>query len=272
MVSPLKKQEEIFCVFHQGDNSISKRYGGSGLGLSIVKELTELMGGTVSVSSCESKGSIFTLFIPFRKIEGEITPLDRNGAKKKIPGQFKDLKVLLAEDYVVNRDLIRHHLEGTGCKLVTADNGVDAVKLFREVKPDLVLMDIQMPELDGVGATRLIRNEEDGHSVCIIGVTANAFPQDLKKYWKAGMNDCLVKPFRKQDLFDKISHWEKFSRMNWGIHEEGIPKISEEDSLVFEPHTLMNRVDNDREMGPYPSGRVPGRIPQVSETVCGASG
>ena len=175
-------------------------------------------------------------------------PLDRNGGKKKIPGQFKDLKVLLAEDYAVNRDLIRYHLEGTGCMIVTADNGLDAVKLFREVKPDLVLMDIQMPELDGLGATRLIRNEEGGHSVCIIGVTANAFPQDLKKYWKAGMNDCLVKPFRKQDLFDKISHWEKFSRMNWGMNGEVLTDIPEENPFVFEPRTLMNRVDNDSEM------------------------
>ncbi len=241
---PPEKQEEIFRIFYQGDSSISRSYGGFGLGLSIVKELTELMGGTVSVNSSHFNGSTFTVYLPFLNYRETVIPVSHDLVQKSHRTQFKGLKILLAEDYQVNRDLIRHHLADTGCDLMTARNGLEAVELFSRESPDIILMDIQMPGMDGLEATRMIRKKQEGHTVCIIGVTANAFPEDLRKYWKTGMNDCLVKPFRKKDLFDKIKHWEKFSRMSFtaGVNRE------QDDHTVFDDQTLLEQVEYNYEM------------------------
>ena len=241
---PEEKMGDIFQMFFQGDNSISRNYGGFGLGLSIVKELSELMGGKVSVRSSRYKGATFVVSLPFQRFEeGGFSENSQEGMTSQ-NDSFRGLKVLLAEDYKVNRDLIRYHLAGTECQLLTAHNGSEAIELFEREKPDIILMDIQMPGMDGLEATRIIRKQPEGQQVCIIGVTANAFPQDLKTYWKIGMNDCLVKPFKRKDLFDKLKHWEKFSRMS--LQGEQVEDLNY--SVIFDEQTLMDVVEGNREM------------------------
>jgi len=205
-----EKQELIFGRFTQADASTTRKYGGSGLGLSISRALTELMGGSMSVLSTEGEGTTFQFTVPYVKGSRKDIPderqKDRTQKLEKVLQQ-RDLSMLIAEDSDNNRALIELFLQNSVKRIDFAENGADAVALFRTGKYDAVLMDIQMPELDGYGATRMIRALEDdeGRSrTPIIALTANAMDQDRLRCLEVGCDHYLSKPVRKAALLEAI--------------------------------------------------------------------
>jgi CheY-like chemotaxis protein len=191
----------VFEKFVQADASITRRYGGTGLGLAITRQLTELMGGDIAVESREGGGSRFTLRLPFRRVEPAALP-DRRSLEPAQPYAHRG-RVLLVEDYEGNLIVATALLEELGYEVTVAHNGREALERCEGAHFDLVLMDVQMPEMDGYEATRLMRERQAaGHlpAVPIIGVTANALVGDRQKCLDAGMDDYISKPFTAEQL------------------------------------------------------------------------
>jgi signal transduction histidine kinase/ActR/RegA family two-component response regulator len=189
----------LFGKFVQADASTSRRFGGSGLGLAISKRLVELMGGTIGATSVEGLGSTFWVRLPI--VEAVV-----EGGRAREPVAASAMtrqRVLLAEDNPINQTLARKVLEKLGAEVVIAPNGLVAVEQVKAAQWDLVLMDCQMPEMDGFDATRAIRaleREERRKPLRIVAVTANAFAEDVERCLAAGMDAVLTKPFKLVDL------------------------------------------------------------------------
>lgn len=189
----------IFDRFHQADSSTTRIFGGTGLGLSICKNLVELMGGKISCQTEQGKGSTFSFSLDLRisaRPRREIKSLDAN-TKESL-----GLNILIAEDDNTNQEIFRRMLERLGCNTRTVANGVDALAALEEEDFDLIVMDCQMPLLDGYATTRKIRQSPHARmkAVPIIAVTANAIPGSREKCVSAGMTDFLAKPFRFEDF------------------------------------------------------------------------
>jgi len=202
-----QQAERIFDKFVQADSTISRRYGGTGLGLAITKQLVELMGGTITVSSRESLGTRFIVSLPMRAV------LDRETvsvmqAPQHIPREDARGHILLAEDYEGNIIVATGMLEEQGYQVTVVRNGREAVEAMESGQFDLILMDVQMPEVDGYEATRRIRTLDGiGKDIPIIGVTANALIGDRQKCLDAGMDDYIAKPFSPAQLDHIIAKW-----------------------------------------------------------------
>jgi signal transduction histidine kinase/ActR/RegA family two-component response regulator len=201
-ISP-ENQRKLFKTFSQVDASISRKYGGTGLGLAICKRLVKLMNGRIGVESAEGLGSRFYFTTRFEiALSDSKLEKDLVSARELMPQ--KVLKILLAEDNVINQKVAAIGLKKLGHEVVLAINGLNAFEKFKHNTFDVVLMDIHMPEMDGVEATRLIREYEktknSNHRVPIIAMTANNLKSDKEKFILAGMNDYLGKPFNLTDL------------------------------------------------------------------------
>ena len=200
------KQASIFQPFQQADNSITRRYGGTGLGLAISSQLVNMMGGRLQVESDPGNGSIFYFSAVFGLVAETPAPLPTS--KRQVLAQAKQpLEILLAEDNAVNRMLAVRLLSKVGHNVTVAENGRDAVLAWSKGHPDVILMDMQMPVMDGVEATIQIRQQEqDGDlpHTPIIALTANAMNSDREKCLAAGMDGFLSKPFNAQDLLDAL--------------------------------------------------------------------
>ncbi|KMT65962.1 response regulator [Catenovulum maritimum] len=186
----------IFDSFVQEDSSITRQYGGSGLGLSICRKLVTLMGSELTCDSKKGIGSrfCFELILPHADIvsTSEIDPVKEKAQAVK---NLENKQVLIAEDNDINQQIIAYQMEALGAKLSLANNGQEAVNLVQSNKFDLILMDIQMPVLDGISATRQILELENGHSTPIIAMTANVSVQDKQACFEAGMQAHIGKPF-----------------------------------------------------------------------------
>ncbi len=201
---PEDKRELIFDGFTQAYSSTTRKYGGTGLGLSICKNLVEMQGGRIWVESTEGKGSIFKFILTYPKCKEHQKP-----ATDEVAVDFasmNDVHVLLAEDNEVNIFLAQSILEGWNFKVDVARNGLEAVEMVERNNYDIILMDIQMPVLSGLDATKVIRSYPDKakSGVPIIALTANALKGDSDKYLGAGMNDYISKPFNEERLYLKI--------------------------------------------------------------------
>jgi len=195
----------IFEPFEQADATISRKYGGTGLGLAICKNMIEMQNGELQVDSEEGKGSSFTVRIPYQL---SIETMMESEIRQEI--DYKSLgprKVLVAEDVELNQYLARHILESWDFKVVIAGNGLEALEELGKAAFDCILMDVQMPEMDGIEATHHIRSLPDPvkANIPIIALTANALKGDSEKYLAAGMTDYLAKPFDEERLFRVIS-------------------------------------------------------------------
>ncbi len=197
---PKSKLKTIFESFSQADASVTRKYGGTGLGLTIVRQLVQMQHGAIKVVSEENQGSVFTVIIPYKQgISDEQSSGGRTGSARSL--QLQNASILLVEDNDINRLYAGSILKMWGCPFDTAENGEVALEKHKNTHFDLILMDIQMPVMDGFEATKVIRQwpNEKG-KVPIVALTANATQRDIDKCITLGMNDCLTKPFTQEDL------------------------------------------------------------------------
>lgn len=199
-----EKLQVIFESFTQADNSISRKFGGTGLGLTITRQLTELMGGSITVDSKIGMGTTFKVTIPLNKGNDDDVPISTKtslGNLQKLVG----LKILLVEDNTLNQFLATTVLESKGLQVDIADNGTAAINKLKNHTFDLILMDIQMPIMGGLEATQIIRNEL-GITTPIIALTAKAIKGDEQMYLEAGMDGYLSKPFEPEQLVNAVAN------------------------------------------------------------------
>ncbi len=199
-----ENQATIFDQFTQASADITRKFGGTGLGLSICKNLIEMQGGSITVESELGKGTKFIVRIPYQVSSSKMLK-----EELRKPGDFKSVEkknILVAEDVPVNQLIAKHILEGWGHMVTIAENGIEVIKSLEKNNFDLVLMDIHMPEMNGLEATKIIRKLDDFKkaNIPIIAVTAAAFEDEIQRYHEAGMNEYITKPYTEEKLFEVI--------------------------------------------------------------------
>lgn len=198
----------LFKPFSQLDNSSQRKHEGAGLGLAICKQLVELMGGTISASGKPGVGAVFRFSLPFKLSHLE-SPTEKANLtpEENKQGPQKKFDILLAEDSPSNQIVFKAMLNASPFTLHVVNNGKEALEAFKQRQFDAVLMDIYMPEMDGVEATKQIRQEKNMPHTPIIALTANAMQGDQDRFMEAGMDDYLAKPVDKQSLINKLEKW-----------------------------------------------------------------
>ncbi len=195
-------RDAIFRSFGRVDAFETRRHGGAGLGLTIVSELVRAMGGTISLESELGAGSSFSVALPLRRsarasADIELTPV----------APLAHQRVLVVEDNVPNQMIAQAFLKAAGFEVVIANNGREAIEAVSKEKFDLVLMDINMPVMDGLEATRILRQNPDYKKTPILAFTAHAIDEDRSTLLNAGLNDILKKPVTEKGLVDSVKQW-----------------------------------------------------------------
>jgi CheY-like chemotaxis protein/anti-sigma regulatory factor (Ser/Thr protein kinase) len=228
--------EHIFTPFTQADASMARRFGGTGLGTTIARQLTELMDGTINVTSTEGEGSCFTIFLPLTIANADDRP------QKLVTAQLPPLTILIADDVPQNLEVLELMLTRDGHRVTSASNGLSAWTTFQQASFDVILMDIQMPDVDGLQASKIIRDWEELQKrtpTPIIALTASVLPKDRQDAYEAGMNGFASKPIDKAVLYAEIARCLKLDAA-----KQQIPaNIGQSDSAsaVIDTHTAEAR-------------------------------
>jgi signal transduction histidine kinase/ActR/RegA family two-component response regulator len=202
--------KKLFIRYEQADTSTTRNYGGTGLGLSIAKQLTNLMGGDINVISEENVGSIFSVVLPLKKTT--LKSHSKLALKKTQAPQAQGFDILLAEDNKINQKVFNAVIRPTKANIRIANDGIEAIAEIGKLIPDLIFMDIQMPNMDGVEACKAIKKSNP--NIPIIALTANVMAHDIKKYRQAGFDDCLGKPVDVQEIYTLLQKFLTSAQTN----------------------------------------------------------
>lgn len=257
---------KLFRSFSQVDASTSRQYGGTGLGLAICKQLVVLMGGEIGVESEVNRGSNFWFQIAFRKASKEIETLQRSSLPEialslKEPGSIHPLKILVAEDNLINQTVTLNQLQMLGYSADFVSNGKEALDLLQHQDYDLVLMDCQMPVMDGYTTTQELRRYEgDRRHTIVIALTANAMLADREKCLASGMDDYLSKPIQQEDLARAIYHWTHNPSLTQlrsnGLLDKGSLPLAESDSTSSPSNATEALLSGESEISPIDRDRL----------------
>jgi signal transduction histidine kinase/CheY-like chemotaxis protein/HPt (histidine-containing phosphotransfer) domain-containing protein len=250
---PPDKLEWIFDRFSQGDSSTTRKYGGTGLGLAISSQLAKAMHGDLWAESRPGQGSTFHCTLPLKL--GNALPNAGVSSTQELSAMtdFTGLRVLLAEDNAFNQAVALEVLKKLGCDVTLASNGKEAVEAFCSHALDVILMDIQMPEIDGIEATKIIRAKETSGRIPIIAQTAHAFAEDRQRCLKAGMDEHISKPIKTSELLQLLRRFVPQGILNRSKPEEQAVTTDITDPAVLPDQShacfddLLCRLDNDTE-------------------------
>lgn len=232
------KCARIFSAFEQADNSITRRYGGTGLGLAINRRLASLMGGDTGVESTPGKGSNFWFTAHLRR-GTEQSREETLDAEQILLHKYHGARILVVEDNPINQDVIRELLEGVGLAVDLANDGNNAVEKVHQHTYDLILMDVQMPVMNGLVATSTIRALPEGNQVPILAMSANVFSEDRQQCLSAGMDDFVGKPVIPEALFTSLVRWLRKSVKSDDVQAKFFPESNAgPDSSLSSPSIL----------------------------------
>jgi PAS domain S-box-containing protein len=247
---PQDKIGVLFNKFSQVEASTTRKYGGTGLGLAISKQLTELMGGTVGVTSQEGKGSEFWFTVRLGLSLGLDGQAEGAPSERRTAARLNG-RILIAEDNSTNREVVMGMLKKLGLRADAVADGAEAINSLKSTPYDLVLMDVRMPVMNGIEAARQIRNPLSAvlnHDIPIIALTANAMQSDRENCLAAGMNDFMPKPVRKAELRNTLNRWLRTDDATIPTRKI-LPSTTVEDAAaIFDRVGVLNRLEGDTEL------------------------
>lgn len=251
---PKEKMDRLFKSFSQIDDNLTRKYGGTGLGLFISKELVEMMDGEIFCESEVGIGSVFYFTIPFELPNDDLLPINEEFSLAQIASKYKNLnlRILVAEDSYINQEIIKEALDSINCVYQISKNGAEAFEIFTKERFDAILMDLQMPEMDGFEAATAIIKYERSKNIThtpIIALTAHDDNDSIEKVYAIGMDDLITKPFNWKNFFETLSKYkktdnEKLLDLDFFIQSINNNKILYKKLIKYFIENVPNQIEN----------------------------
>ncbi len=232
---PPDQQDKIFYAFSQREGQLAKKYGGTGLGLAITRSLVQMMGGKISVESTEGEGSTFRILLPAVTVVKRLLEDDDDFRPDLASVRFDKNTILVVDDHSINRRLLAGYLAKQDVDIIEGENGREAVDLAERHRPALVLMDLQMPEMDGYEALRIMKADDQLKKIPVIIVTASFLNEVIAKTKREGADGFLGKPVGKEDLFITLMHFLPYSTVEAEVTGDNGDAAPQEEKLTSGP-------------------------------------